>query len=111
MKRLLTLLTLLMLLPGPLLAASRWRTITAEWQDTPPSGAEVEGFRLYIADKQVCEFTGADTRTGDCEVIIASPSTAFTLTSIFVDGSESPHSAPFDFRDTIPSPAIQAITR
>ena len=111
MKRLLTLLALYLLLPAPLLAASWWRTITAEWQYTPPIGPAVDGFQLYAGAAKACRFEGADTRTGMCDVIVANPTTTFTITATFADGTESPQSPPFEFADTVPAPVLIKITR
>lgn len=111
MNRRLILLALLLLLPAPLLAASWFRTIQAEWEYTPPIEPAVDGFQLYVGTAKVCRFEGADTRAGMCDVLIAAPTTAFTLTATFEDGTESPHSAPFEFTDTVPAPVIKSITR
>ncbi len=110
MKRLI-IMALLLILPAPLLAASWWRTITAEWQYTPPIEPAVDGFQLYVGEAKVCRFEGADTRAGMCDVLVSSPTTAFTLTATFEDGTESPHSAPFEFTDTVPAPVLIKITR
>lgn len=93
------------------MAASWWRSIHVEWGYQPPIEPAVESFRLYNGEQQVCEFDGADTRTGECDVLISAPTTAFTLTATFADGSESPHSAQFEFTDTVPAPIINTITR
>lgn len=111
MNRRLILLALLMLLPMQIHAATWWRTITAEWQYTPPNEPAVDGFVLYVGTKEVCRFDGAATRTGMCDVLIAAPTTVFTLTASFADGTESPHSSPFDFADTVPAPVLIKITR
>lgn len=111
MKLLIPLLALLLLLPAPLLAASWLRTITAEWTYAPPIEPAVDGFQLYNGTAKVCRFEGADTRTGMCDVLISSQTTPFTITATFVDGTESPHSAPFEFSDTVPAPVLIKITR
>ena len=111
MNRFMPLLALFLLLPAPLLAASWFRTIQVEWQYTAPIEPPVDGFQLYVGATKVCRFEGADTRAGMCDVLISSPTTAFTLTATFADGSESPHSAPFDFTDTVPAPVLIKITR
>ena len=110
MKRLI-LIALLLLWPAPLLAASWFRTITVEWQYAPPIEPAVDGFQLYNGTAKVCRFAGADTRAGMCDVLISAPTTAFTLTATFEDGTESPHSAPFDFADTVPAPVITNANR
>ena len=105
------LLALLLLLPAPLLAASWLRTITVEWQYTPPIEPAVDGFQLYNGTAEVCRFEGESARAGMCDVLVSSPTTAFTLTATFEDGTESPHSAPFDFADTVPAPVVTTIKR
>lgn len=110
MKRLI-LIALLLLWPAPLLAASWFRAITVEWTYAPPIEPAVDGFQLYNGTAKVCRFEGADTRAGMCDVLISAPTTAFTLTATFEDGTESPHSAPFDFTDTVPAPVLIKITR
>ena len=111
MKRLLILIALCLLLPAPLMAASWWRTIQAEWQYTAPIEPAVDGFQLYAGTAKVCRFEGESARAGMCDVLVSSPTTAFTLTATFEDGTESPHSAPFDFADTVPAPVLIKITR
>lgn len=111
MNRFLSLLALLLLLPTPILAASWFRTIRVEWQYTPPIEPAVDGFSLYTGGKQVCRFDGKDTRAGVCTVLIAAPTTQFTMTATFADGTESPHSPPFEFSDTVPAPVLIKITR
>ena len=105
------LLALLLLLPAPLLAASWLRTITVEWQYTPPVEPAVDGFQLYNGTTKACRFEGQSARAGMCDVLVSSPATAFTLTATFEDGTESPHSAPFDFADTVPAPVVTTIKR
>lgn len=105
------LLALLLILPAPLLAASWLRTITVEWKYTPPIEPAVDGFQLYSGTAKVCRFEGESARAGMCDVLVSSPTTAFTLTATFSDGSESPHSAPFDFADTVPAPVVTTIKR
>lgn len=105
------LLALLLLLPAPLLAASWWRTITVEWTYAPPVEPTVDGFQLYNGAEKVCRFEGESARAGMCDVLVSSPTTAFTLTATFEDGTESPHSAPFEFADTVPAPVLIKISR
>lgn len=109
--RTLALFLLIMLVAVPVHAASWWRTVQVEWGYTPPIEPAVDGFSLYTGGKQVCRFEGADVRAGMCDVLIAAPTTPFTLTATFVDGTESPHSDPFEFSDTVPAPVLIKITR
>lgn len=105
------LLALILLLPAPLLAASWWRTITVGWTYAPPVEPAVDGFQLYNGTAKVCRFEGESARAGMCDVLVSNPTTAFTLTATFEDGTESPHSAPFDFTDTVPAPVITNANR
>jgi len=49
---------------------------------------------------------------GDCDVVLIKETTAFTLTAIFSDNTESPHSAPFLFTAPMEAakPVIKTIT-
>ena len=105
------LLALILLQPAPLLAASWLRTITVGWTYAPPVEPAVDGFQLYNGTAKVCRFEGESARSGMCDVLVSSPTTAFTLTATFEDGTESPHSAPFDFTDTVPAPVITNANR
>ena len=98
-------------LASPATAASWVRVIHVEWGYTPPIEPAVEGFVLYRASQEVCRWEGADVRAGDCELVISAPSTDFTLTAVFTDGTESPQSAPFTFNDTVSAPSITIISR
>lgn len=104
-----TLLVLLIAVPG--FAAAWVRSIHVEWTYTPPIEPEVEGFVLYRGGQEVCRWDGADIRSGECELVINSMTTEFTLTAAFVDSTESPHSVPFSFNDALPSPSITIINR
>ena len=73
------------------------RSIHIEWGYTPPTEPAVTGFRLYQEGTGVCDFPGATTSSGDCDVNLVATITNFTLTATFSDGTESPHSAPFAF--------------
>jgi hypothetical protein len=81
------------------------RTITAEWTAyTPPQGATTTGFKLYKDGVLACPFSGAAIVKGECTVDLVKASTPFTLTAVFSDGKESPHSAPFTLVDYGPGP-------
>lgn len=73
------------------------RSIHVEWDYTPPTEPTVTGFQLYQEGTAVCAFEGASTSEGDCTVDLTSQITIFTLTAMFSDDTESPHSAPFLF--------------
>ena len=70
----------------------------------------MDGFQLYNGTAEACRFEGESARAGMCDVLVSSQTTAFTLTATFEDGTESPHSAPFDFADTVPAPVLIKIT-
>lgn len=95
MKRLL--LTLFMLLSMVEVSSADSRSIHVEWSYIPPMEPAVTGFRLYPEGAAVCVFEGANTSEGDCTVDLTSQITIFTLTAMFSDDTESPHSAPFLF--------------
>ena len=73
------------------------RSIHVEWGYTPPTGPAVTGFRLYQEGVAVHDWAGTDVREGDVTVDLISRYTSFTLTVIFDDDTESPHSNPFIF--------------
>lgn len=58
---------------------------------------QVEGYNLYKAGDLICNTSLSETETQDFECSFESPGGAFpfTLTALFNDGTESPHSAPF----------------
>lgn len=81
------------------------RTITAEWTAyTPPQGVTATGFKLYKEGVLACTFTGAALVKGECTVDLVKASTPFTLTALFSDGKESPHSPPYTLVDYGPGP-------
>ena len=111
-RRLLLLaLLLLLLLPAPLLAASWFRTIRAEWEYQPPIEPAIDSFVLYRGQNEVCRFEGADTRTGECQVIISAEKTVFWMAVMFEDGTYSPRSADLEFTDAVNAPVLIKITR
>lgn len=73
------------------------RSIHAEWGYIPPTEPEVIGFRLYQEGTAVHDWEGASYRAGDITVDLTTRYTSFTLTAVFDDDTESPHSAPFLF--------------
>jgi len=58
---------------------------------------QVEGYNLYKAGEAICNTSLSRSETQDFECSFESPggSFPFTLTALFNDGTESPHSAPF----------------
>jgi hypothetical protein len=83
------------------MARAETRSIHVEWGYTPPTEPEVTGFQLYQEGTAVCTFPGAETTAGDCTVDLTATVTNFTLTAMFDDNTESPHSAPFAFNPEI----------
>ena len=73
------------------------RSIHVEWGYTPPTEPAVTGFRLYQEGTAVHNWEGASTIAGDATVDLTTRYTSFTLTAMFTDNTESPHSAPFLF--------------
>lgn len=98
MTRLLFLLFWLFLLFPVCLPAAEVRSIHAEWDSyTPPEERSLNGFKLYQEGVFVCQIDDPGATAMDCTVTLASDPTNFTLTAMFADGTESPHSAPFAF--------------
>lgn len=58
---------------------------------------QVQGYNLYKAGEAICNTSLSRSETQDFECSFESPggSFPFTLTALFSDGTESPHSAPF----------------
>ena len=97
----LRMLIIIALLAFPVLS---WATsIHIEWGYTPPVDPAVSGFKLYQEGVYACQTTNANARDMDCNVTITKPTTDYTLTAAFIDGTESPHSSPFAFTPTVPT--------
>lgn len=101
-------------------SASAPLTIHAEWSAyTPPDGMVVTGFRLYREGIAIADFTGAELTASDCTLMIFSdfrPVQNFTLTALFADGTESPHSSPYPFSveghlHPLPTDGVERLTR
>lgn len=73
------------------------QSIHVEWGYTPPSEPAVSGFKLYKEGTAACETQNPYATSMDCTVSLEKDTTYFTLTALFEDGSESPHSTPFPF--------------
>lgn len=100
-KKVVLLFLLLFLFCTNLYAETVTRSIHIEWGYTPPSEPAVIGFKLYKEGVQSCQVMSADSSAMNCFVIFTKTQTSFTLTALFSDGTESPHSAPFLF--TLPT--------
>jgi hypothetical protein len=87
--------TLLLLLAIPAMAEAQ--SIHVTWGYTPPFEPAVSGFRLYQEGQPVCMIASAQAQEMDCKVTLVKKVTTYTLTAMFVDGTESPHSAPYAF--------------
>lgn len=87
------------------------RIIKAEWDKyIPPQGLTTAGFKLYKEGTLACTFPGPAIVTGECTVDLVKASTPFTLTALFSDGKESPHSPPFNLVDYGPGPSGLKLT-
>ncbi len=80
------------------------QNIHLEWtyDDIPIDGKIIEGYNLYMEGNQVCTTDPEDditspTKIMDCIFEAESGTFNFTLTTLFSDGSESPHSPPYQF--------------
>jgi len=72
-------------------------SIHVTWGYTPPMDPAVTGYRLYQEGVPVCYGSGPTLQEMDCKVTLVKKVTTYTLTAMFVDGTESPHSAPYAF--------------
>ena len=75
-------------------------SIHIEWdydQYSAPVDSELAAYRLYKEGVKACQFDYPYDFAGDCTFASNDGLFNFTLTAIFEDGSESPHSAPFPF--------------
>ena len=106
MKKLLITL-LLCLCPVAAMAAPGWeRSITAEWGYDAPADLVLTGFRMYQEGIVACDLPGTEARTASCGVILSKRSTPFTMTAVFQNGEESPHSEAYVVNDWGPKPKI-----
>jgi PKD repeat protein len=104
----LLLITLFSCLPSFASAATTHYTIHAEWDTyVPPSGYILSGFNLYQEGSLACQLQNPGATTMDCTVSLTKDSTAFSLTAVFSNGTESSHSAPFNFT-TPDTPPVNA---
>lgn len=81
----------------PISVSAATQSIHIEWGYTPPSQPAVTGFKLYQEGTYVCQSLNPTATAMDCVVTLTATTTNFTLTAVFNDGTESPHSSPFPF--------------
>ena len=106
MKRLLLVIALLFIASSAF-AAPQWnRSITVEWGYESPADLTVTGFKLYQEGMPACEWSVPIARIGSCDVVLTTKITKYTLTALFGDGTESPHSEPYVLIDWGPKPRI-----
>ncbi|MBU0945860.1 MAG: hypothetical protein KJ804_16075 [Proteobacteria bacterium] len=93
--------TLLILLSAGNILAMSTHSIHIEWdydQSSAPVDSELTAYHLYQDGIKICQFDYPYDFAGNCTFISNDGLFNFTLTAVFEDGSESPHSAPFPFR-------------
>jgi hypothetical protein len=71
------------------------QSIHVEWGYTPPSTPNVTGYQLYQNGVARVIWPGAATVEGDVTLETIAFNDTFTLTAMFDDATESPHSAPY----------------
>lgn len=71
------------------------QSIHVEWGYTPPSEPAVTGYQLYQNGVARIVWQGAATVAGDVTLDALAFGDIFTLTALFDDSTESPHSAPY----------------
>lgn len=79
--------------------ASAAQSIHVEWGYTPPSSPAVTGFRLYQNGQPKIDWSGENIDRGDVTLDSLVIGDSFTLTALFADATESPHSSPFTWRN------------
>ena len=92
---------LLVLLPVGNILAMSTHSIHLEWdydQYSAPVDSDLSAYRLYKDGVKTCQFDYPYDFAGDCNFTSDNGLFNFTLTAVFEDGTESPHSAPFPFR-------------
>ncbi|WP_319548580.1 PKD domain-containing protein [Desulfogranum marinum] len=97
LKKLLQILLTITCCTFATMVAAADHSIHIEWGYTPPSEPAVTGYRLYKEGTFTCETQNPLATSMDCSVSLEQDTTNFTLTALFDDGSESPHSASFPF--------------
>lgn len=85
-------IALILICPVGLMAS---QSIHVEWGYTPPTEPEVSGYQLYQNGQAVIIWPGATTTEGDVTLSAIASGDTFTLTALFTDSTESPHSAPY----------------
>ncbi len=102
---LITLTLLMTIVP----ALSSWeRTLTAEWEYTPPDGDTVKQFNLYSGDAIVATFDG-DDRSGTFATSLTARTNNYTLTAVLDDDTESPPSDVYVYKDKGPKGKITKV--
>lgn len=75
------------------------KSIHIEWGYTPPSAPAVIGYKLYQENVPACQVMLYTAANMDCFVALTKKVTTFTMTALFDDDTESPHSSPYAFTD------------
>jgi hypothetical protein len=70
-----------------------------EWGFTPPTAPAVTAYRLYKNKVKVVDFPGATTTQGEVKDGAIVYGDSFTLTALFSDGTESPESSPYVWKE------------
>ncbi len=104
-------LFLLCLLPIDSHALLQDYAVQANFSFDAPSITEkqVLAYRLYKDAELACENGPVAPQVLDCSITTEPGTYDFTLTALYNDGSQSPHSAPFPFTFANASPELQAI--
>ena len=76
-------------------AAQASQSIHVEWEYVTPTEPEVSGYQLYQNGTAVVIWPGATTTEGDVTLSAIASGDTFTLTALFADSTESPHSEPY----------------
>ena len=100
-----------LLVPVAAHSAPEWpRDTTWTWSYDAPTDLVLSGFKMYQDGNPICEYSTPDVRVASCRVTLTKHVTSFTLTAIFADGQESPHSEAYVLNDWGPKPRIITVT-
>ncbi|MCB2217362.1 MAG: PKD domain-containing protein [Desulfobulbaceae bacterium] len=104
-------LFLLCLLPIDSHALPQDYTVQVNFSFDAPSITEKQilAYRLYKNAELACENGPVAPQVLDCSITTEPGTYDFTLTALYSDGSQSPHSAPFPFTFANPAPELQAV--
>lgn len=87
-----------LIIPGSAFAVSHDIHLSWEFTSaTPPEGTTLAGYKLYKEGTEVCNSDDPDDREMNCLFESETGTFSFTLTTLYSNNTESPHSSPYIF--------------